>query len=290
MRRRLVLSTVIVSLVVTWSIASVSSAHAAQSLHRYQTGKAVGGLQWQLGGHHPSVYKIRAYRRPITRVYDKYTATSVKNMKYRLGYPVKRLNGNVAGPQFQGFLKGHHRPFVYRKRAGDRLVAAQKRLHDLTNPPVNKQVATLVANANYLISRASLVRYSQTTRMQIVREKIHLPPLYRQIFEDCSSSVTGLYWLAGLPDPNGPRFNYNGYGYTGTLSTQGRVVWHLGQPLSLLRPGDLIFYGGGWPHHHVTMYIGNGRVFSHGTDTGPYNLPALYRSDAVGAHRYVTAG
>lgn len=264
-----------------------SAASRSPASHIYMTGKNVRGLQWMLGGHRPSAYKIRAWRHPVNGVYDKRLVNAVHNMKWRLGYPNSATGGKVAGPVFIAYLKGKPRPFQWKLRAGARVVELQKRQHELRHPSVSTKVKLLLGDAEYLIAHRDLVRYSQVRRMDIVRQHIHFnPPALRQyIFEDCSSSITGLYWLAGLPDPNG--LGYNGYGYTGTQSAHGWVVWHLGQPLSLLRPGDLVFYGGGWPHHHVAMYLGNGRVFSHGTDTGPFNLPVLYRSDAVGAHRYV---
>jgi hypothetical protein len=281
MRRLTVLAALLAALITAGPV------QAATGAHRYQTGKNVRALQWLLAGHRPSVYKINAWRHPINGVYDKRVATAVHNMKYRLGYSTAALGGNVAGARFIGYLKGQPRPFTYRLTAGKRVVELQKRKYQLAPPPVSAKVKLLVTDAEYLIAHANLVNYTQDARrMQIVRQQIHLPPLLRYIYEDCSSSVTGLYWLAGLPDPNGR--GYDGYGYTGTLAAHGNIVWRLGLPLSLLRPGDLIFYGGGFPHHHVTMYLGNGRVFSHGTNTAPFNLPVLYRADAVNAHRYVT--
>lgn len=285
-----------------------ANAAGPQAVHRYQTGKAVRGLQWMGQGHSPSIYKIVWWHHSVNGIYDKRFATSVENMKFRLGYPAQSLNGNIAGPTFIGFLKGNRRPYSYRKRTGDRLVALARAQGKLQGTVLEGRIRTLVADANYLIAHRAWVNYSQVHRMDIVKQQLTMPRLiYRfnrgwYISEDCSSSVTGLYWLAaggsqttphptGLPDPNGytnPPFP--GYGYTGTQSSSGRVVWHIGQSLGLLRPGDVIFYGGGWPHHHEAMYLGNGRVFSHGTNTGPYNLPVLYRADAVGAHRYVTVG
>ena len=281
-------------------------------LHRYSTGKRVAALQWLLSGKKPSVFKIQAYKSPINGYFDLKTVRAVKNMKYRLGYPLNRVNSS-AGPYFFDVLKGTTtRPFSYRHAAGLRLLR-QQRVEQLVTPTTpSGRIALLVSEANYLIAHAGEVGYTQTSsRMQIVRDRIKLPPLpspatsngaHRKItyiYEDCSSSVTGLYWLAaggsstnphpiGLPDPNGYKNPpFRGYGYTGTQASSGRVVWRIGQPISQLKIGDLIFYGGGFPHHHVTMYLGNGRVFSHGTNTGPFNLPIFYRNDAVGAHRYV---
>jgi hypothetical protein len=246
------------------------------------TGQRVKDLQWLLAGNDPAAFKYRYYAGKTTGEFDAATARALKNTKWRLGYPTNAANQAVATDLFFRVIeKKVIRPFDWRLAAGNRA----NRATPFPEPaPVPTPVQTLVRDADYLISRAVLVHYSQRTRMQIVLLRLRIPPLLRQIYEDCSSSVTGLYWLAGLRDPNG--FGYTGLGYTGTLKNHGRVVWRIGQPLTLLRPGDLIFYGRG-TFSHVTMYLASGRVYSHGSERGPYNLPALYRGDAYYARRYV---
>lgn len=146
----------------------------------------------------------------------------------------------------------------------------------------------LVSLATYLISRSNMVHYSQEIegsrrRMAIVRDKLHLPPLTHEIYEDCSSSVTGLYWLCHLPDPNNR--GYDGYGYTGTQVANGQQIaltpgaWKI---------GDLLIYGPSiWDTHHVAMLISRGgSCFSHGQEAGPLNVPWNYRGDLVAVRRY----
>ena len=115
--------------------------------------------------------------------------------------------------------------------------------------------------------------------MDGVRRKIY-PPRVPE-WEDCSSFATWTYFVAGAPDPNGA--GYNGSGYTGTLSRHGRRLGGEGssrsQQLKLAQPGDLVFYGPGWPWGHVSIYIGGGQVVSHGTESGPNRTPIDYRSD-----------
>ena len=89
---------------------------------------------------------------------------------------------------------------------------------------------------------------------------------------DCSGFATECYRKAGVEDPN--RLGYNGQGFTGTLAAHGRSV-----SLAGAKPGDLVFYGGGYPYHHVAVYVGYGRVISHGSEGGPYLVPVDYRSD-----------
>lgn len=139
--------------------------------------------------------------------------------------------------------------------------------------------ARLAADARALYAIRDRVHYSMTAkRMQTVREKIRAAwSTVQSLTEDCSSSVTGLYWRSGAPDPNG--LGYNGQGYTGTLCRHGRAVAE-----AQARPGDLVFYGVGAPWHHVAMVVGRdpaGKlvVFSHGSQPGPYLLPVRYRGD-----------
>lgn len=202
---------------------------------------------------------------------------------WKLGWPrpyVKSKAGGKYGPRLHSVLLGRtFRPLDYRIRAAARKNAAAKKL--ATKAPT-AGIALAVQYANYLERNAWRVHYTQSSwRWQVVTR--HWPPLTYSIYGDCSSTVTGIYRQAHLPDPN--QLGWGG-GYTGTLAQHGRVVWRVGQSLSLLKPGDLVFYGR-YPFHHVVMYKGGGRVSSHGSARGPYDVPVLYRLDAYYARRYV---
>lgn len=67
---------------------------------------------------------------------------------------------------------------------------------------------------------------------------------------DCSQFIAGMHHAAGLRDPNDE--NYTG-GYTGTLGAHGTYIHR-----EDLEPGDMVLYGPA-PHHHVEMWVGNGR-------------------------------
>jgi hypothetical protein len=101
-------------------------------------------------------------------------------------------------------------------------------------------------------------------------------------YADCSSLYTWALWNAF--DHFGWSDSVNGTGwragYTGTLLTHGKRV-------SSLLPGDAIFYGRGWPGTHVTMYVGNGLCYSHGSEAGPYLVSYRYRSDIMQFRRYI---
>jgi hypothetical protein len=139
----------------------------------------------------------------------------------------------------------------------------------------------LVAAAMTLYNMRALVHYTQgPARMFIVRHKIKTTKvlaMQRSVWEDCSSGVTGLYYMAGVPDPNG--FGFNSLGYTGTLALHGRAVSR-----SAATVGTLAFYGRAYPYSHVGAVVarpgGNSlRIFSHGSENGPYLLDVDYRGD-----------
>jgi hypothetical protein len=131
---------------------------------------------------------------------------------------------------------------------------------------VSKRQAVVNA-ALYGAQHEPSIHYTQSSsRMYGVRNRIRPPAIPR--YEDCSSFATWCYWLAGAADPNG--LGYNGQGYTGTLAAHGRRA-------STSRPGDLVFYGGGFPYTHVAIYIGGGKVVSHGSEHGPIVCDMHYR-------------
>jgi cell wall-associated NlpC family hydrolase len=136
----------------------------------------------------------------------------------------------------------------------------------------------IVAAAHCGYANRERVRYTQTAqRMEGVRRRL-LPPTCPE-FEDCSSFVTWCYFAAGAPDPNG--LAYNGFGYTGTQIGQG-------QETSRPKPGDLVFYGHSKTDiNHVTLYVGNGKVISHGQESGPQLFPIDYGRGSFGGRQQI---
>jgi hypothetical protein len=94
---------------------------------------------------------------------------------------------------------------------------------------------------------------------------------------DCSSFVTWCIWDAlGGPKAGPDRVNNQHWaaGYTGTQCSNGKKV----DGLAHARPGDLVFYRDSQGRiGHVTMYIGDGKCVSHGSDPGPMILRPDYR-------------
>jgi cell wall-associated NlpC family hydrolase len=122
--------------------------------------------------------------------------------------------------------------------------------------------------------KRSSIHYTQGwRRWDFIRLK--KPPWKWANYADCSSLATWLHWTAtariyGTKD----YVNNAGWraGYTGTQTRNGRRI---SKP-SLV--GDLVFYGGSYSvPGHVAIYIGNGLVVSHGSESGPHILRWNYR-------------
>ena len=103
-------------------------------------------------------------------------------------------------------------------------------------------------------------------------------------WSDCSGFVTLCHMSAGAKNPNaqgGRRLPWNGHGYTGTLIDGGRKVARAEE----LKPGDAVFYGftkepsPPFPLNsptHVALWIGDGKVITHGKSEGPERQHYLY--------------
>lgn len=98
---------------------------------------------------------------------------------------------------------------------------------------------------------------------------------------DCSESFTTACRWAGLPDPNGPTYNYNGYGNTDTLFA---FLDHIAVASTLDADG-LMWCPPPEGLAHVTSKVSgsgsNPTVFSNGDEDGPYIYPL---SDDAPAH------
>lgn len=136
-------------------------------------------------------------------------------------------------------------------------------------PPDRRRA--VVAAMLLLYHHRAAVHYTQGFQRMIGITANLRPPRF-PVYADCSAAATWAYFVAGAPDPNGA--GYNGTGYTGTLARHGRKV-----TLDVAKPGDLVFYGPRWPWQHVAVYVGGGKVISHGSEGGPYLLPVNYRGD-----------
>jgi hypothetical protein len=117
-------------------------------------------------------------------------------------------------------------------------------------------------------------------RMFGITHHIKLPKIPKWF--DCSAFVTWCFYAAGWLDPNGPRFRYNGYGYSQTLYANGHPVSR-----DETKANDLVFYGHNGKTEHVVMAISSNHGVSMGMQGGPYLINMFtYRNDYMGSRRY----
>lgn len=131
-----------------------------------------------------------------------------------------------------------------------------------TGSKEQKLRAAMVAYALWGYNNRAEIHYAEFRPMLYLNALETLP-----VSEDCSTFATKDYKYAGAADPNG--LNYDGYGNTGTMREHGIVI-----PLAQALPGDLAHYDN---PQHVAIYVGNGRVISHGSEIGPLLSPVDYR-------------
>ena len=140
-----------------------------------------------------------------------------------------------------------------------------------------------------MVANKQHVHYSQeANRWEGIHYKLSITKGEFPHHADCSSTAQWLLWDA-MARPYGVRdlvshSNWTG-GYTGSQYKNGKRVVHDKN----LKVGDLIFYGdqGEGVPEHVAVYVGGGKVFSHGSEGGPYILDIDYRDDRRMARRYI---
>lgn len=184
--------------------------------------------------------------------YGPATASATKQAKFALGFPDDRCD-SVFGPKLLGFLQGAPLPADYRTRRQ----ARQKAL--VQSGAIRGKI---VANARWGIQNEPQIHYQQLRPMDGLAHPRKLP-----LQTDCSGFVTLCFKWAGGPDPNGLRFN--GQGYTGTML---QACTHIAR--SAARPGDLVVWGPP-PGRHVAMVLEAGNdppLVSHGQEKGPVEI------------------
>jgi peptidoglycan hydrolase-like protein with peptidoglycan-binding domain len=190
-------------------------------------------------------------------LYAERTWQAVKRFQTATG--VKPLTGNYG--------KDTHRKLTpFFDRYGRWLLNEAKT--DLLEQQAEQQRRERVRQAcHFYYSERDDIGYSQARPIPTVYHGIRPPQVPRYL--DCSGLAITVYWVAGVLSYLGAQ-NGAGYGNTWSLARYGVLV----KP-DELRPADLVFYGSDLGH--VAIYVGDGRVVSHGSWPGPLLLPWDYR-------------
>jgi hypothetical protein len=125
----------------------------------------------------------------------------------------------------------------------------------------------MVAQAHWVLQHGSGWRYEEIRPIPLANIKAGRLPVHT----DCSGSVIGIAYRAGVPDPSG--YRYAGYGNTDSLSHHCE---HLNDYHNAM-PGDLVNVESPSDHDSTHVYLvlehhsnGDATVFSHG---GPDGTP-----------------
>lgn len=110
-------------------------------------------------------------------------------------------------------------------------------------------------------------------------------PLKFPVSSDCSGFVTLCANLAGMADPNGQKYDHEGY--TGTLLSQNAHI-----PQVDVQPGDIVVYGPGtgW-HTAVIVQVQGSNILtvSHGEQGDP-SFVWVNHPESGNPHNYPTDG
>lgn len=148
-------------------------------------------------------------------------------------------------------------------------------------PPAEKVQAAIADYCRRSITNRTKIHYRQERPMR----QFGIAP-ERGFTTDCSGHATSSYYWArqetkvAVPDPNGPSYSFNGYGYTGTL-----IGSHNPRVSAPYRVGDLALYGPSTSNtgHVCTCYqagdASSSRWCSHGWEGDPSGVTLHYRRD-----------
>jgi hypothetical protein len=127
----------------------------------------------------------------------------------------------------------------------------------------------IVAECQWAVDHADQIGYvdpSPRPMLTLPRWAFHTLPIDPA---DCSETVTGIYYAAGAPDPNGR-------GYDRTGNTRVMLAANMRIAPSQVKRGDIGLFvdaTGTATHAIIAMVDGGGQVFTHGSPSGPHIYP-----------------
>ena len=146
----------------------------------------------------------------------------------------------------------------------------------------------IVAGCEWMLGHAAEVHYTEgPQRWSALAQRLRISERRFLTYGDCSSTATWLLWnglthvVPGIGDiVNGE--NWTG-GFTGTIARHGQLI-----PADhAIKVGDLCLYGAPPSYEHVTVALGGGLCFSHGSEAGPFKLHLDYRPDRGPTRRFL---
>lgn len=210
-----------------------------------------------------ALHAAKLYHGTIDGVFGQGTASACKTAKWRLGYPksaVKATGGQTLYDYLTGSLP---LPPAFKIRRRLRGYGLSK----------NAQIRQAIVKwAHWGVEHTSQIHYQQSRPIDGHRHPGKLP-----LYTDCSGFLTDCYEWAKGPDPNGRRFD--GQGYTGTMLDHGTTI-----PLYQAEPGDAVIWGYS-PGHHTAVIVdvtnrNDPMIVSHGSEEGPL-LERVSQEDAA---------
>jgi cell wall-associated NlpC family hydrolase len=154
------------------------------------------------------------------------------------------------------------------------------RVSGLSDAHASEARRVILIGVRLLIAHKGAVHYTKDLqeRWEGIRRGYRIADRDFPHHGDCSSTHSWLLWNA-LTHVGVHRDLVNDAewlsGYTGTIAQHGKRVYRL----TNAKVGDAVLYGPEPTFEHVATYIGGGRVFSHGSEGGPYLLGVDYRPD-----------
>lgn len=189
------------------------------------------------------------------------TATGIacERAKYYKGYTKADIKPTY-GDMLNGFLTGTKLPKDYQVRADNR------KGQTFVEFEQNALRQKILLMAQWGVANSHDIHYETRRPIDGINHPYHLP-----IYTDCSGFVTLCYNWAKVPDPNGRK--YDGEGWTGTLLQHLKPVAQ-----NIVKIADLVVFGN-YPGHHVALIAAgpttNPVLVSHGNEDGPIYVKFL---------------
>lgn len=215
----------------------------------------------------------------FTPQWGKYARRACQNFQHNIGLPV---TGMYTEPTHNALVKTHRKlvhghPLEWAFDAFSIAIMEQQHI-----TPEQRVMAKILDSVTWSIDHQGQIGYLMK------RPVIYYPayPVNHWFWNDCSGMFAQWYKWGGAPDPHDN--HYDGIGNTGTLWENGTPVAHLDDA----KPCDAVLFGRPWQagasaHVIILRRKVEGKWYggSHGTESGPNEVPANYRP-IVGIRRF----